>query len=223
MARILNIETATIKCSVATAEQGKLIAIEETTEGKDHARQLTLSIEAVLLQSGWTYAQLDAIAVSQGPGSYTGLRIGTATAKGLCFALNIPLLAISTLQAMAWELRQMGNGYLIPILPSRQGEVYLAVYDHELRTILPPQTTLLAQKPWQKEIDDQPIVSGGPGAKLYWDNTKTNRLTLIEKSILSSGNMIGLSYQSYQFKEEKNLIYFEPLYLKPVYISTKNK
>lgn len=223
MARILNIETSTSLCSVTIAENGQCIATVESSEGNDHAKQLTANIDQALHQSGWTYQDLNAIAVSEGPGSYTGLRIGTSTAKGLCFALSIPLLAVPTLKSMAIGLRSFGEGTYLPILPSRKGEVYLALYDQALQELWSPQAAKMEEIDWQALLEHAPIFIGGQAAKSILPNNKSKTLTFIDEPILSSMNMARLSYESYQFKEEKSLIYFEPLYLKPVYITAKQK
>ncbi len=133
MALILNLETAGTNCSVSLARDGQLLAIaEENSPGYSHSEQLHPFIKAVLQKAGLGFETLDAVAVSKGPGSYTGLRIGVSAAKGLCYALDIPLISLPTLRGMALQFKE-AEGILIPVLDARRMEVYSAVYseDHE--------------------------------------------------------------------------------------------
>ncbi len=218
MARILNIDTSTHLCSVCLAENGHVIAVEEGSGQYDHAEQLTYAINRCLQQSGWTYQDLDAVAIAEGPGSYTGLRIGASTAKGLCFALDIPLLAVSTLRAMAAGMTDNDSSLRMPLLASRKGEVYGALYTHDLQPLLSPGAWKMEEQPWQKVAKNYHFLTAGSGAEGYWRNNKYEPLSFSQEFRHSSTNMAALSYASYQFKEWKSLIYFEPLYLKPVYI-----
>ena len=130
MAYILNLETATKNCSVSIAKDGKtVVCLEVAEEGYSHAEKLHVFIEQVLQQAGITFQELKAVAVSQGPGSYTGLRIGVSAAKGLSYALNIPLLATDTLEALSREIN-IDNGTIIPMLDARRMEVFTALFDH---------------------------------------------------------------------------------------------
>ena len=130
MATILNLETATTNCSVSIAMEGKTIALLEDNSPKySHAEKLHLFIERSLKEANIQSADLNAVAVSKGPGSYTGLRIGVSAAKGLCYALDIPLISINTLSSMAHSVK-IDDGYIIPLLDARRMEVYAAVFDH---------------------------------------------------------------------------------------------
>ena len=132
MSYILNIETATKNCSVALAKDGKTILCKEIAEeGYSHAERLHVFIEAIIKEAGITLQDLSAIAVSQGPGSYTGLRIGVSAAKGLCYALDIPLIAVDTLQALAAQVT-ISSGLIIPMIDARRMEVYSAVFSPTL-------------------------------------------------------------------------------------------
>ena len=138
---ILLLETATSSCSVALSENGKIIAVREAKERHIHASHITLFIEELMIQTGKKYSDLKAVAVSKGPGSYTGLRIGVSTAKGLCYALDIPLLGIDTLEAMAsgllskMEVQQ--SDLLIPMIDARRMEVYTGIFQKDLKVIEP--------------------------------------------------------------------------------------
>ena len=129
---ILNIETATKNCSVALAQEGKIILCKEIAEeGYSHAERLHVFIEEIIQEAGITFQDLTAIAVSQGPGSYTGLRIGVSAAKGLCYALNIPLIAVDTLQVLASQTK-VKEGFIVPMLDARRMEVYSAIFNSKL-------------------------------------------------------------------------------------------
>ncbi len=129
LAFILNIETATKNCSVSISKKGKTIALKELNDGNySHAEKLHELIIQVVQQTGIELSNLNAVAVSKGPGSYTGLRIGVSAAKGLCFALNIPLIAIGTLESLAQSI-STSEGYKIPLLDARRMEVYSEVFD----------------------------------------------------------------------------------------------
>ena len=140
MALILNLETATTVCSVSLGKDGKLLALKEQNGDYSHAENLTLFIEDVLKQANVKFSELDAIAVSKGPGSYTGLRIGVSTAKGLCYSLNIPLIAIDTLKSLAVgiknsDLKIRNSDLLCPMLDARRMEVYCALFDNSLNYV----------------------------------------------------------------------------------------
>ena len=146
MSLILNIETATSACSVALAKDGKVIAAKETNDGQVHAEKITVFIKEILEQASVSFNKLDAIAVGSGPGSYTGLRIGTATAKGLCYTLDKPLIAVPTLKAMAQgaaEKLKRGDVLYCPMIDARRLEVYTALFDSTGKEILPVQAKIL--------------------------------------------------------------------------------
>ena len=135
MCHILNIETSSTNCSVSLSKNGKLISIKEENDQKySHSTKLHLFIKDVLEDSNINIKELSAVSVSKGPGSYTGLRIGVAAAKGLCFSLDIPLISISTLLILAKQIK-IDSGYILPVLDSRSNEVYSAVYDHKFNLI----------------------------------------------------------------------------------------
>ena len=145
---ILCIETSTTVCSVCIIADEKIISFREVNNGFSHAENLHGFIEEVLKESNLSFSQLSAVAVSKGPGSYTGLRIGVSAAKGLCYALNIPLISIDTLQSMAWGAAQTKNDTVLfcPMLDARRMEVYCAVYTKNLETVLPVNALVLDEK-----------------------------------------------------------------------------
>ena len=147
---ILNIETATKNCSVALAKEGKTIFSKEIAEqGYSHAEKLHVFIETIIQEAGITFQDLKAIAVSQGPGSYTGLRIGVSAAKGLCYALQIPLIAVDTLTALAHQVKEK-NGIIIPMIDARRMEVYSAIFNSELQMIREVQAEILTENSFEQ-------------------------------------------------------------------------
>src|SRR5690606_30494413 len=168
MSTILQIETATPVCSVAISVDGKTIALKEEKAPNIHAASLTLFIDEAMKAAKLTYADLDAIAVSKGPGSYTGLRIGVSTAKGLCFALDKPLIAINTLKMMA-------NGYLLqhanfggltcPMIDARRMEVFTAVFDHHLEEVEYTHAKIIDDKSFVLELQNNYVSFIGNGAE----------------------------------------------------------
>ena len=167
MAKILQIETATQTCSVALAVDGKTIALKEETAKNIHAGSLTLFIVAAMEQAGLRYQDLDAIAVSKGPGSYTGLRIGISTVKGLCFALDKPLIAIDTLKMMAngFLLKNPGyRGLICPMIDARRMEVFTALYNEKLEVVDPVTAKIIDADSYAAELRAHQISFIGDGA-----------------------------------------------------------
>lgn len=222
MALILQIETATPSCSVALAENGQVLAKKEQTEANIHASSITLFIEEVMQAAAKTYTDLNAIAVSMGPGSYTGLRIGVSTAKGLCFALDIPLIAVSTLQAMAFAHQHKAdqNTLLCPMIDARRMEVYMALFDANLKEIMPVKAEILENHTFDS-FSDLPILIFGNGAEKCRSLYTDPRFSFAPHQN-SAADMSQLAYTKYQNAEFADLAYFEPYYLKD-FIATQPK
>jgi len=230
---ILNIETATDVCSVALAKDGELVAVAETKEPRAHASQLTLLIQKVFTESGFGFSETDALAVSKGPGSYTGLRIGAATAKGLCYALNKPLIAINSLQVMAANFVQKskinpdqseGNSKLIPLIDARRMEVYSAVFDIELNFIEETKAEIINEFSFSELLKSNRVYFFGDGVNKCLSFLKNNKNAVcIENFSTSAGGMIHLSEMAFGKKVFEDLAYFEPYYLKEfVAVQRKN-
>jgi len=227
MSLILSLETATETCSVALSHKEEILSLRETSGNNEHSSQLTLFIEEVLQASGHSLKELDAVAVSMGPGSYTGLRIGVSAAKGLCYALNKPLIAVSTLQAMTLNALKQYPGldnpdYLLcPMIDARRMEVYTGLYDSAMQTIVPVQALLVKEDSFAEY--DRTIAIFGNGAG------KCRELFSSRKSVLFPGELhasaaavSGLAYQKFLASEFEDVAYFEPLYLKD-FIAAKPK
>ena len=149
MARIISLETASTNCSVSVYQGSELLAIrEDPSPDYTHGELLHVFMDEAMREAGLHWADLEAVAVSKGPGSYTGLRIGVAAAKGLCFALGIPLIAVETLKSMAFQFKG-AEGVLIPMLDARRMEAYVAVFDAEHKQIGPTRAEIISGIPFQ--------------------------------------------------------------------------
>lgn len=224
MALILNIESSGKLCSVSLAEKGKLLSYQESTIDHSHSSLLAPAIKSVLRQAGKNISDLDAVAISDGPGSYTGLRIGSSTAKGICNALHIPLIAVSTLQSLAFALQKKypKKDHFITIADSRKGEIYLAVYDRNLRELIAPSPFKI------EDIEDkipffQNAVRNAVSTKKLFEPNNFGNVTVDKTVRISALNMKMLSFIKFKSKDYKNLIYYEPLYLKHVYVKYGKK
>ncbi|MFL2623413.1 MAG: tRNA (adenosine(37)-N6)-threonylcarbamoyltransferase complex dimerization subunit type 1 TsaB [Flavobacteriaceae bacterium] len=213
MAYILNLETSTTNCSVALSLNGELLLLKEDNSAQySHSERLHLYINTVLKETQIERSQLDAIAVSKGPGSYTGLRIGVSTAKGLCFGLDIPLISLPTLELLAHKVH-INEGYIVATLDARRMEVYSAVFDANHRTIHPTTAKVLDSGCYADLLVDQNVFFVGNGASKIQDMIDHSNAHFDVK-LPSAEQMCALSYQKYKAKDFEDLAYFEPFYLK---------
>ncbi len=218
MIYILNIETATKNCSVSLAKNGETILCKEIAEqGYSHAEKLHVFIEDILKETGVSVQDLKAIAVSKGPGSYTGLRIGVSTAKGLCYALGIPLISVDTLQVLAKQVN-VENGLIVPMLDARRMEVYSAVFDNKHAKIMEVQAEILTENSYA-EITEPVYFIGDCQEKCKTVLTKGNFHFLTEIAFPSANEMSLLSYEKFLKNEFEDVAYFEPFYLKDFLIA----
>lgn len=226
MALILNIETATPVCSVALSKDGQLIALEETRERLKHATHLTRFIEACLATAKVTMNELDAIAVSKGPGSYTGLRIGLSTAKGICYALDKPLIFVDTLQSLAALMVQktnLANAYCCPMIDARRMEVYCNIFDQNLHPIESTKALVVEQGVFDTYFDEgQTLIFAGDGAAKCQPVLEHTKAIFVALHASAKG-MIELSQIAYQKKQFEDIAYCEPFYLKAPNITTPKK
>lgn len=222
MSFILNIETATKNCSVAIAKDGETIICKEIAdEGYSHAEKLHVFIEEIIAESGISVHDLVAVAVSQGPGSYTGLRIGVSAAKGLCFALNIPLIAVDTLQTLASQAK-VSDGKIIPMLDARRMEVYSAIFCPDLKTERSIQAEVIDENSFNDFTETLYFV-GDCAEKCKTVLTKENFVFLEDVKYPSAGAMSKISYDKYQKSDTVDVAYFEPYYLKDFMIAPPKK
>lgn len=224
MALILNIETATAVCSVCVSNDNEILAIQEINEGLKHAENLHPFIEEVLQQAGLKPKDLNAIALSKGPGSYTGLRIGSSAAKGLCYALQIPLLGIDTLQAMTCIAREQvqEKALYCPMLDARRQEVYTAVYNQELEVKEEVQALIVNEESIQFLKQENKICFFGEGMPKCKTVLSTLPNALFLDNIIPSSQYIAqLANEQYKKKIFEDPAYFEPLYLKEFFTTAK--
>ena len=213
MAIILNIETATKNCSVSLSKNGKTIFFKEhADQGYSHAEKLHVFIDQVIKECQINISEINAVAVSKGPGSYTGLRIGVSAAKGLCYALNIPLIAVDTLEILANQV-QKKDGLIVPMLDARRMEVYSAIFNNDLEKISETKAEILSTESYA-EINEKIYFVGDCQEKCQTVLTKNNFEFLPEIVYPSANEMSKLSYQKFENKQFEDVAYFEPFYLK---------
>ncbi len=210
---ILNIETSTKNCSVSIAKSGKTILLKEVAEQNfSHSEKLHLFIDGLLKEVQISYKELAAVALSKGPGSYTGLRIGTSTAKGFCYALDIPLIAIDTLLVLAKQINAQ-DALIIPMIDARRMEVYTAIFDPNHHTISEVEALVINENSFN-EVSEKAYLIGDGTSKCKEVLTRENFMFLDEIIYPSANEMSLLSFEKYQNKQFEDVAYFEPFYLK---------
>lgn len=224
MALILSIESATSICSVALHREGKLLILSEVDQENVHARQLMLLIEDLFLQAGVKTSDLAAVSVSSGPGSYTGLRIGVSVAKGLAFAHDLPLIAVDTLTALAFQAFGLcgQNDFVIPLLDARRMEVYTSVFGALGKMIEPSHPIEMEVNSFLNYLEEGNVFFLGDGLeKLKGILDHKNAVFL---SNLNSADSVGqLAYQKFLKKSFEDIAYFEPNYLKEFRVLASKK
>ncbi|MFD0751432.1 tRNA (adenosine(37)-N6)-threonylcarbamoyltransferase complex dimerization subunit type 1 TsaB [Mucilaginibacter calamicampi] len=222
---ILQIETATTVCSVALANQGRVIAIKEANQRNIHAEAITVFIDEILNKAGIKYSELDAVAVSSGPGSYTGLRIGVSTAKGLCYALDKPLIAVETLEAMAGGLIVSGvdsDVLLCPMIDARRMEVYTALFDAAGNRLQPTTAEIIDANSFAAQLEQSKILFFGDGAPKCRETLSGNPNALfIDDFANSAAHLTSATYQKFKAAQFEDVAYFEPYYLKDFLVTAK--
>lgn len=232
MSLILCIETGTDVCSVGIARDGELLSLRESDEGRDHARKVGVFVDELLRETEIAPEDLDAVAVGKGPGSYTGLRIGVSFAKGLCYGLQKPLVAVGSLDALAEVAREdyeagilsvdgWGNAYLCPMVDARRMEVYAQVFDADGR----PQSEVSAEVIDAESFaafrgQGRPFVIFGSGARKCADVLPDTKLIEVTPS---ARGLARLAQQALDEGRTVDIAYFEPLYLKDFVVTTSRK
>ena len=215
---ILNIETATKNCSVSIAENGTTLLCKEIAEqGYSHAEKLHVFIEEILRECHLTVKDLSAIAISQGPGSYTGLRIGVSTAKGLCFALDIPLIAVDTLESLARQVKKT-DGFIVPMIDARRMEVYSAIFNSNHEKTREVQAEIITEDSFNKIAENVYFV-GDCSEKCKTVLTKENYIFLEQIIYPSAKEMSQISFEKYKKSDTVDVAYFEPFYLKDFFMT----
>lgn len=214
MALILNLETATTNCSVSLAEDGVILALQEEDKASySHAEQLHVFIGQVLERAGADQTALDAVAVSKGPGSYTGLRIGVSAAKGLCFALDIPLISTATLKCLANQAPDR-EGVRIPMLDARRMEVYAAVYADDGTELRETRAEVITEDSFGDYLGQGKVYLLGSGAGKCRQLLQHTNFRFLEGLQPSAREMAAVSYEKYLAGQFEDTAYFEPYYLK---------
>lgn len=232
MALILSIETGTDICSVALANDGELMALRESDEGRDHAKKVALFVDELLRETGVQPSDLDAIAVGKGPGSYTGLRIGVSFAKGMCYALDIPLIAIGSLDALTEVAREdydagildieeeeWAKAKLCPLVDARRMEVYAEVFDNEGKALTDVAAEVVTEDSFKEWRKDKFVIFGN-GAKKC---TELLSDAVFVDIAPSARGIVRLAEESFKAQKFEDLAYFEPFYLKEFLVIPSKK
>ena len=222
MSLILNIDTAIDTASVCLAKNGDILLIAKNESQKDHAAWLHMAIKEILDRINLELDAIDAVAVTQGPGSYTGLRIGMATAKGICYALNKPLITLNTLQVMANAVtfHSVTAALLCPMIDARRMDVFTAIYSRDLKVVKEPAAITLSHSSLDEELKTNTICFFGNGSKKFQSIVKSRNAIFTEIGT-DAASMALLSVKKCTEKEFADLAYVEPMYLKEFYISAK--
>ena len=214
MSLILNIETSTTNCSVSISENEEIIASQEKNfDYYSHSEVLHIYITELFRKSDLEINDITAVSVSEGPGSYTGLRIGSATAKGICFALKIPLIAIDTMDILAKKVKPT-NGYIIPNIDAGRNEIYFSVFDRTYQKIQPTNFKELKTKSFKKYLDSESVHFVGNANNKLKKLLNSDNAIFSKKELPSSLEMASLSFDKFSRNEFVDIEHFEPNYLK---------
>jgi tRNA threonylcarbamoyladenosine biosynthesis protein TsaB len=216
MALILNIDTAIDVASLCLAKDAEVLSIAKNERQKDHAMWVHVAIKEILEKNNLDITTVDAIAVTGGPGSYTGLRIGMATAKGICYALNKPLITLNTLLVMTNAAKKESGDLLCPMIDARRMDVFTALYSKDLQTIKEPAAITLNEKSFDEELVNHSICFFGNGSDKFRSIIK-NEKAFFSIINMDASHMVTLSENKFRQKEFADLAYAEPLYLKEFY------
>ena len=224
MAIILHLETATTNCSVGISKGDSLLVLKENNAADySHSEQLHLFIEEALAEASLSFQDLDAVAVSKGPGSYTGLRIGVSAAKGLCFSLDLPLISVPTLESLARQVEVKDGELLIPVLDARRMEVYSAVFDCQYRELRETRAEIVDGNSFGQYRSVDRVHFLGNGAKKIQEILSAENFSFDASAVPSAAQMVVPAHRKFQASAFEDLAYFEPFYLKDFLIQTKKK
>ncbi|MCU0434512.1 MAG: tRNA (adenosine(37)-N6)-threonylcarbamoyltransferase complex dimerization subunit type 1 TsaB [Bacteroidia bacterium] len=213
---ILHIETATGVCAAALSDGSKLLARRTVNEANVHAEKLTLFCEEIMRETGVQFSQLNAVCVSKGPGSYTGLRIGVSAAKGFCYALNIPLLAVNTLEALAYGMKAEAEPgtLLCPMLDARRMEVYYAVYNDKLEEVQPTEPLVVEENSFAALLEKQPVLFAGDGMPKCRTILEAYTNARFSTVLPAAEHLIEPALKKLAAGDTEDIAWFEPFYLK---------
>ncbi|MCB9324078.1 MAG: tRNA (adenosine(37)-N6)-threonylcarbamoyltransferase complex dimerization subunit type 1 TsaB [Lewinellaceae bacterium] len=216
MALILNIESSGEICSVCISREAEVLSLKESVKPFQHTEQITLLIDACCKEAGIKLKDLDAVAISSGPGSYTSLRVGTATAKGICYVLNKPIIAVDTLESLAGAaIKQIKQEALYaPMIDARRMEVYSNIYDHHLQPLEETKALIVTEDTYSEFKEDvRNIYLLGSGAKKCAELLPPPRFELMEVDC-SALHLVPIAHEKFGKKDFADLAYFSPFYLK---------
>jgi len=214
LALILNIETTTTNCSVSISKKGETLVVREDYNTKySHAESLHVFINKVVESADLKFVEIDAVAVSKGPGSYTGLRIGVSAAKGLCYALDKPLISTPTLESLSYQVN-VKDGFIVPMLDARRMEIYSAIYGANHDQIRETQAQILDENSFVDYLNKSKVYFIGSGVEKAKTIIHHENAVFIENKLPSANEMGKLTYQKYLNNDFENVAYFEPFYLK---------
>ncbi len=216
MSLILNLETSTKVCSVAIHDSARLVATTEVHIEQSHATKLASLIDEVKNLAGIEMKQLAAVAISSGPGSYTGLRIGTSTAKGLCFSLGIPLISIGSLELLAFQMKvyNLQQAYLCPMIDARRMEVYCLITDSSLKIIHPVEAKVIDELSFREYLDKNKILFFGDGSDKCSDKIVHENAHFISGVYPKASHLGFMALEKFKRNEVEDIVNFEPHYLK---------
>lgn len=232
MTTILIIETSTEICSVALARNAEIIDILESDEGQNHARLTSVYAEQLMKKHQLKAKDLGAVAVSKGPGSYTGLRIGVSTAKGICYAGGIPLIAIGTLEAMSRHVAQNKAGYGVddslptlycPMIDARRMEVFSMLIDSTQQVVQPISAQVIDETFLARELQSSRVVFFGNGSGKCKSVVCSGNAVFVDDIVASAAHMADLAWEAYTKKQFEDVAYFEPFYLKDFVVTVSKK
>ena len=224
MALILNIETSTTNCSVSLSkDEETLILMEDNDPSYSHAEKLHLFVKDIFDKTLIAPKSIDAVAVSKGPGSYTGLRIGVSTAKGLCYALDKPLIAISTLEALAYQIEVEEESFIVPMLDARRMEVYTATFNADYTQENPIEAKILNEDSFSKHLNTNKVFFIGNGVEKCREIIHHSNAMFIDGKLPSASTMGKIANTKYKISDIEDVAYFEPYYLKDFIAIKPNK
>lgn len=226
MSRIILIETSTSLCSTALVEDGKVVCERISDEPRAHASKTAMFVSEMLSEKGLKVSDCDAVAVSKGPGSYTGLRVGVSTAKGLCFGAGIPMISVGTLDTLVWQALD-GNmlpedcRYIIPMIDARRMEVYTGIFTPDGKQISPTVAQIIDADSFKDQLAEGPVLFIGDGADKCKDTLTSPNARFIQ-CCPKAASMMHPALEALEAKQFEDVAYFEPFYLKE-FITTVSK
>ncbi|MBP5487296.1 MAG: tRNA (adenosine(37)-N6)-threonylcarbamoyltransferase complex dimerization subunit type 1 TsaB [Bacteroidales bacterium] len=227
MNRIILIETSTSLCSTALVEDGKVVCERLSSEPRAHASMTAPYVNEMLKERGLGVKDCSAVAVSKGPGSYTGLRVGVSTAKGLCFGAGIPLISVGTLDTLVWQamdggLVPEGCRYIIPMVDARRMEVYTAVFTTDGKQVTPTEAMVVGEESFKDQLSEGPVLFIGDGAGKCQEVIGTHNAFFVQCCPKASG-MTKPAVAAFNEGRFEDVAYFEPYYLKEFMTTTSKK